>query len=194
VNRLKQQVRFLIEADRLKTVLRQNFLADRSRQENSAEHSWHLSLMAQVLSEHFPKELDLARVTRMLIIHDLVEVIAGDTFCYDEAAAASKAGKEQQAAAQLFGMLPADQSEVFIKTWEEFEEGKTVESRAAWAIDRLQPFLLNYYTDGGSWKVHGVRRAQVEKRMEPTRAFSPALRDLVNQILDEAVAKSWIKA
>ncbi len=194
MSRLEQQLQFLLEADRLKTVIRQNFLADKSRQENSAEHSWHLALMAQVLSEHFPKNIDLARVTKMLVIHDLVEVLVGDTFAYDEKNAVGKAEREDQAARELFGKLPEDQAGDFLKLWREFEEGKTLEAKAAWAVDRLQPFILNYYTEGGSWKVHGVRRQQVEKRMEATCSFSPALKDLVNKIIDEAVGHGWIKA
>ncbi|HEX4925625.1 MAG TPA: HD domain-containing protein [Bdellovibrionales bacterium] len=191
--RLQQQIQFILEADRLKNVLRQNVLADRSRQENSAEHSWHLIVMANVLHEHFPKGTDLSRVSKMLAVHDLVEIMAGDVFAYDEKGAEAKAQKEQQAANEIFGKLPPDQRDELIALWHEFEEGQSNESRAAWAVDRLQPFIMNFYTEGASWRKHGVRRAQVEKRMAAVCAISPELNELVMDMIEQAVKNGWIK-
>lgn len=191
--RLQQQIQFILEADRLKNVLRQNVLADRSRQENSAEHSWHLIVMATVLHEHFPKETNLNRVAKMLAFHDLVEIRAGDVFAYDEKGAETKAEKEQQAAQEIFGMLPSDQRDEFISLWREFEAGQSLESRAAWAVDRLQPFIMNFYTEGASWRKHAVKRAQVEKRMAAVCAVSAELDELVRDMINQAVQHGWIK-
>jgi putative hydrolases of HD superfamily len=192
-SRLQQQIQFILEADRLKTVLRQNFLADRSRQENSAEHSWHIILMAHVLAEHFPQTTDMGRVAKMLAIHDMVEILCGDTFAYDEKGHLSKAEKEQKAALEIFGKLPADQAAEYLAFWNEFEDGKTNESRAAAAADRLQPFLLNYYTEGIAWRKHGVRREQIAKRMESVCSISESLRALVTKMLNQSVQNGWVK-
>ena len=154
--RLAQQLRFVAEADRLKAVLRQTRLMDASRRENSAEHSWHLALMAVVLAEYAPETTDLARVLEMLVLHDVIEIEAGDTFAYDAAANLDKAAREQAAATRTFGLLPQDLNARLRALWEEFEGGATNEARFANALDRLQPLLGNFYSGGGTWLEHGV--------------------------------------
>src|SRR5436190_4162808 len=142
-DRLARQIAFLVEADRLKTVLRRTPLTDNSRLENSAEHSWHLALAALALREHAPADVDLARVLELVVVHDLVEIDAGDTFAYDPQAHVTKAERERVAAERLFGMLPSDQRESFRALWDEFEAQATSESKYANALDRFQALLLN---------------------------------------------------
>ena len=185
MQRVEQQLKFLVEVDRLKGVLRQTLLCDGSRRENAAEHSWHLALMAAVLAEHSREPVDVARVIRMLLVHDLVEIDAGDTFAYDAAANTDREARERQAAERLFGMLPAGQGAELRALWEEFERRDTADSRAANALDRLQPLLNNHHTHGGSWRMHGVRRTQVLRRMEPIRVAMPGLWPTVEAIVTE---------
>jgi len=175
MNEIEHQLVFLVEADRLKSVLRQTTLCDGSRPENSAEHSWHLGLMAMVLARHAGPDIDAARVLQMLIVHDLVEIDAGDTFAYDAAANADREERELRAAERIFGLLPPAQGDELRSLWQEFESQSTAEARVAVALDRLQPLLSNHHSGGGSWKAHGVSRAQVLRRMEPIRAALPAL-------------------
>jgi putative hydrolases of HD superfamily len=155
--RLAEQIAFLVEIDKLKTVIRQNLIADGSRQENTAEHSWHLALCATMLAEHANEPVDVGKVVQMLLIHDLVEIDAGDTFVYasaDEIAAQDH--KEQAAAERIFGLLPIDQSARLHALWEEFEAKESAEARFAKAVDRIQPMLLNLASGGGSWERHGI--------------------------------------
>ncbi len=160
--RLERQVAFILEIDRLKTVYRRTYLTDTSRFENSAEHSWHIAVMAMVMAEYANNPaMDLLRVLKMLLIHDLVEIDAGDTFAYDKAAREDKAEREQGAADRLFSLLPEDQAAEFRILWDEFESRKTGEAKFAAALDRLQPLLHNLYTHGKSWQEHGVRKFQV---------------------------------
>jgi putative hydrolase of HD superfamily len=163
--RLEQQIRFLIEADKLKEVFRQTLCTQSRRAENDAEHSWHLCLLAIVLAEHanFP-QLDLGRVLRMLILHDLVEIDAGDTYAYDQARMADQHAREAVAAARIFGLLPADQAREFRAVWDEFEERKTPEAKFAAAVDRFQPILLGCETGGVSWRQHGITQDRVLAR------------------------------
>jgi putative hydrolase of HD superfamily len=186
---LARQVHFLLEADRLKGVLRQTLLLDRSRRENSAEHSWHLALMALVLRAHAPDDLDLGAVLGMLAVHDLVEIDAGDTFLYDEAGAATKAEREAAAADRLFGLLPPEQARDLRALWEAFEARQSPEARFAAALDRLQPLLHNVHTGGASWRAHGIRRSQVEARARQIAEGSPALGDLAARLIAEAAAR-----
>ena len=183
MTRIESQLAFLIEVDRLKGILRQTLLCDGSRRENSAEHSWHLALMATVLAEHAEPPVDASRVIGMLLVHDLVEIDAGDTFAYDATANTGREERERRAADRIFGMLPAEQGHELRTLWDEFERGETPEARAAVALDRLQPLLLNHRNDGGSWRTHGVRRAQVLRRMEPIRAALPGLWPTVEDIV-----------
>lgn len=163
--RLEQQVAFLLEADRLKSVLRATTLADGSRAENSAEHSWHLTLFALLLSEHAPQSIDKFRVVQMLILHDLVEIDAGDAPIFDDHDAAVLAAKEQAAADRLFGLLPQDQGNELRDIWEEFEAAQSPEARFAKSLDRFQPPLLNLASGGGSWIDFNVDEATVRARV-----------------------------
>lgn len=184
VDRISRQLSFLREADKLKSVLRRTPLIDNSRQENSAEHTWHLTLAAVVLREHVKEQVDLLRVLQLLVVHDLVEIDAGDTFAYDAEGQASKAAREHEAADRIFGLLPADQEASFRDAWEEFEAQATVEARVANALDRIQPLLQNAASGGGSWRAHEVTRTQVLARMAPIEQTMPALWPTVVEILN----------
>ncbi len=183
--RAERQLAFLVDADRLKGVLRQTLLCNGSRRENSAEHSWHLALMASVLAEHAADRVDVARVVRMLLVHDLVEIDAGDTFAYDTAANTDRADRERRAAERIFGLLPAEQEDELRTLWEEFEAQSTPDARFAAALDRLQPLLNNHHSNGGSWRAHHVSRSQVLRRMEPIRGAIPSLWPTVEAIVVE---------
>lgn len=186
---------FIVEVDKLKKITRQNYLADGARKENDAEHSWHLALMALVLCEHVRAEEkpDLLRVIKMALLHDLVEIDAGDTYCYDEKAGAGKRERELAAADRLFAILPPDQAREFRELWEEFEEQRTPEARFAAALDRLQPLTLNYIAGGKSWREHGITYSQVIKRNSSIGESSPALWKFTLEMIREAVRKGYIK-
>lgn len=185
--RLAQQIDFVIEMDRLKSVVRRSPLADGSREENSAEHSWHLALMAMVLAGYAAEPVDVSRVMRMLLVHDIVEIDAGDTYAYDPAANIGKAEREQQAAGRLFGLLPGDQAAELRALWSEFEERETAEARFANALDRLMPLLHNYLNDGRVWRANHVTPEQVRHRMAPVADGSPALGVLVEHIVADSL-------
>lgn len=182
---LQRQLRFLSEIDRLKSVVRATGLMDGSRRENSAEHSWHLAMCAMVLAEHAPAAAAVSRALAMALIHDIVEIDAGDVFCYDEAAYAGKLEREWRAAERVFGLLPEDQGRELRELWEEFEAGESADARFAVALDRLQPLLQNHGCGGGTWRRHGITRERVERRMEPIRRGAPALWPFVVRVLDE---------
>lgn len=183
-DRLARQIAFLLEADKLKSVLRRTPLVDASRFENSAEHSWHLLLSAMVMREHAGGDVDLWRVFELLVVHDLVEIDAGDTFAYDLEGQKTKAAREEAAAERLFGLLPPDQAAGFRALWEEFEERETPASRFANALDRFQPLILNAHANGGSWRTHDLTRAQVFERMAPVEAAMPEVWPAVVEIID----------
>jgi putative hydrolase of HD superfamily len=188
--RLDSQLAFILEIDKLKRILRQTPVTGAERRpENDAEHSWHLAMMAGLLAEYSPAPVDVARVVRMVLIHDLVEIDAGDTFAYDTAAYADKEARELKAAERIFGLLPADQAAEVRALWDEFEQAETAESRFANALDRLQPLLLNSQTGGGSWATHRVTRTQVLKRMEPVRHGAPALWPVVIAIIEDGFGR-----
>lgn len=187
-DRLESQIRFLVDADRLKSILRRTPLVDGSRPENSAEHSWHMILAAMIMKEYVEGPLDMQRVCEMTAVHDLVEIDAGDTFAYDLVANESKAAREREAADRIFGQLPPDQGARLRALWEEFEDQTTLESRFANALDRLQPLLQNAYAGGGSWSSHHLTRAQVLRRMAPIEATMPTLWPLVLAIVDRFCA------
>ncbi|HEV7590249.1 MAG TPA: HD domain-containing protein [Longimicrobium sp.] len=189
---LARRIRFALEADRLKAVQRRTRLVDGSRLENSAEHSWHVALLAVLLQDSAPPGVDHARVLRMLLVHDLVEVDAGDTFCYDADANLGRAEREQTAAARLFGILPAEQARELAALWEEFEAAESIDARFAAALDRFQPLLQNYYGGGGSWREHAITRAQVLRRMDPIREGAPALWPVVLDVVDRSCQAGWI--
>lgn len=191
-SRLAQQLRFITEIDWLKGVLRQTTLMDASRRENSAEHSWHLALMAVVLAEYAPAKIDLTRVLELLLLHDVIEIEAGDTFCYDVAANLDKAAREQAAATYTFSLLPDDLNARLRALWDEFEAGTTNEACFANALDRLQPLLANFHTGGGTWPLHGVTQAQVLKRMQPIEQGAPELWPFVVNLIDEACERGFL--
>lgn len=190
--RLRRQLRFLLEADRLKTVLRQTALTDGSRRENSAEHSWHVALFAMVLAEHAREPVDSGRVVRMLLVHDLVEIDAGDTYVYDAEAEATRAEREQAAAARLFGLLPPDQADELRGLWEEFESRASPESRLAATVDRLSPILNAWANRGSTWWQHGVRASRVREVNRVVGEVAPELGLVVENILEEALAGRWV--
>jgi putative hydrolase of HD superfamily len=193
-SRFEQQIRFIVEIDRLKTVLRRTLLTDGSRRENSAEHSWHVALMASILAEHAQPEVNVRRVIEMLLVHDLVEIDAGDTFAYDAAGNVDRAARERAAADRLFELLPPDQNYHFRQLWEEFEEGRTPESRYAIALDRMQPLLQNVYSQGGAWRSHGVTREQILVRMQPVADLSADLWVYVVRLIDEVWAAGYVRS
>ncbi|HEX2190719.1 MAG TPA: HD domain-containing protein [Longimicrobiaceae bacterium] len=192
-DRIARQLRFVVEIDRLKTVIRRTLLTDASRRENSAEHSWHLALMAALLSEHAGAGVDVARTMKMVLVHDVVEIDAGDAFCYDAAANVGKEERERLAAERIFGLLPPEQAEELRALWEEFEAGETPEARFAVALDRLQPLIQNIHSGGGSWREHGIAREQVLRRMEPIRTGAPALWPTVLEAVERAVAEGHLR-
>jgi putative hydrolase of HD superfamily len=189
---LARRIAFLLESDKLKTILRRTPLADNSRLENSAEHSWHLALAAVTLAPYAPAGTDISHALRLVIVHDLVEIDAGDTFAYGVEGHDTKDERERLAAARLFGLLPAEQAIEFTGWWEEFEAQATPSSRYANALDRLQPLLLNFESGGGSWAAHGVRRAQVMQRMMPIHDWMPQAWPHVVDIIDRACAAALI--
>ena len=192
MNRLDQQLSFVLEIDKLKTILRQTLLTDSSRRVNSAEHSWHLAIMSFLLTEYATAPVDILRVVKMLLVHDLIEIDAGDTFAYDVAGNADRAEREQRCAERIFGMLPEEQRRELRALWEEFDAFKTPESKYANALDRLQPLLHNSRTEGGTWRIHSVARNQVYRRMEPIRTAMPELWPVVTRIIEDACARGWI--
>lgn len=193
INRLTQQFQFIIEIDRLKQILRQTLLTDGSRRENSAEHSWHLAMMAIALAEYTPEGVDLFHAIKMLLIHDLVEIDAGDTFCYDVEGNYNKAEKETQAALRLFGLLPANQGSDLRLLWEEFEARETPTAKFAAALDRIQPLLHNQQTKGGTWRIHGIKRDQVMKRVAPVETGAPELWPFVLQLIEDCVVAGYLQ-
>jgi putative hydrolases of HD superfamily len=185
--RLMQQLTFILEVEKLKTVLRRTSLLDRSRVENDAEHTWQLALMAIVLSEHSREPVDLLRVIKMLLIHDVVEIDAGDTFAYDHVAQVSQAEREIKAADRIFAILPEGQAKEFRELWDEFELKATKESRFANAMDRLQPTLHNFLTEGGTWNTNGVTSIDVEHRTAPIALASESLGQLCETLIAIAI-------
>jgi len=191
-DRLQRQIRFILEIDALKGVLRRTYLPGADRPENSAEHSWHVAVMAVLLAEHANEPVDVARVVRMLLIHDVVEVDAGDTYVYDTAGAEAKAEREVRAADRVFGLLPEDQGRELRALWEEFEEGRTAEARFAAALDRLMPVLHNVHTGGRSWQEHGITADRVIARNSRMSEGSEALWEYARSLIEAAVAKGHL--
>lgn len=187
MERLKKQMEFIVEVDKVKNIIRQTYLADGNRKENDAEHSWHLALMAVLLKEYSNEEVDLAKVVPMVLIHDLVEIDAGDTYAYDEAGAETKRERETKAANRIFGMLPEDQCKWFRELWEEFEAYETPEAKFAHVLDNCQPLLLNDASNGRSWAEHGVRKSQIYKRNEHTSEGSVEIWEYMKELIDKHI-------
>jgi putative hydrolase of HD superfamily len=193
-DRFQQQIRFILEIDKLKTILRRTYLIYENRAENTAEHSWHLAIMAILLSEHANEPVDVARVIKMVLVHDIVEIDAGDTYFYDPLAAADKSEREHAAADRLFGILPPDQSSELRALWEEFEAGTTPDARFALALDRFMPQLHNYHTHGRSWAEHGITAERVLQKNERMSEGSSKLWECARALLDDAVVKGYLPA
>ncbi len=190
--RFDQQIRFILEIDKLKSVVRQSYLLDGTRRENSAEHSWHVALMGLLLAEYAEQPVDLLRTMKMLLIHDIIEIDAGDTYCYDEVGVTDQSTRENAASERLFGLLPEDQMEEFRELWVEFEEQSTPEAKFAATIDRLMPLLHNYHTEGRSWREHGIRVDQVSARNEVMKDGSLQLWKFAMSLIDDAVDKEYL--
>jgi putative hydrolase of HD superfamily len=192
MSRIEEHLSFILEIDKLKSVIRQTLLCDSSRRENSAEHSWHLAIMAMLLTEYAAEPVDVMRAMKMVLVHDIVEIDAGDVFAYDAAGNVGKVDREKLAAERIFGMLPEEQGQELRELWEEFEARATPEAKYANALDRLQPLLHNSRTQGGTWAIHKVNRKQVMWRMDPVREGMPEIWPVVLKIVDEACGKKWI--
>ncbi len=192
--RLEQQIRFIIEVDKVKNIFRQTYLADANRKENDAEHSWHLALSAVLLKEHMKEDVDLLKVIIMVLIHDLVEIDAGDTYAYDPEGAKTKRARELKSADRIFGILPEDQGSYFRKLWDEFEEYESADAKFAHLLDNFQPFLLNDASNGLSWTEHGVHRSQVCKRNEKVPETSEIVWNKMLEVMDKHIAEGHLKA
>jgi putative hydrolase of HD superfamily len=192
-DRLRRQLVFLIEADRLKNVVRGNRIADASRRENTAEHSWHLALFALVLKEYAVGPIDIERVVQMLLIHDLVEIECGDTPLFDTQGALDQADREQRAADKLFGLLPLDQGEPLRSVWEEFEAAETRDAQFAKALDRLQPILLNHIVGGGTWVDYKVDETREHSMTQRIAQGAPTLWAAAEAVFADAVANGWLR-
>lgn len=191
--KLKRQLDFIIEVDKMKNILRQTLLMDKSRQENDAEHSWHFALMALTLFEYNRlDDVDINRVIKMALVHDLVEIYAGDTFAYDVKGNEGKDAREAESADRLFAMLPDEQSVEFRSLWEEFDKMETPDAIYASAIDRLEPFISNYKTEGYTWLLHKVSVENVYKRMDPIRLVLPEVWEFVEAVIKDSCEKGYI--
>ena len=186
------ELSFRLECDKMKSILRRTMLADYSRRENDAEHSWHLALTILTLAPHMKQKFDMGHALSMACVHDLVEIYAGDTFAYDEKGYEDKLEREEAAARKLFAMLPEAQGEEFYRLWKEFDEMETTESRLANAADRIQPFLNNLATYGHTWRLGDVKKSQVLKRMAPVWEALPDLKDFMFGAIDDAVSRGWL--
>ena len=191
--RLAAQLRFVAEADRLKTILRASPLAAAERPENDAEHSWHLALMVILLAEYADEPIDVGHAVKLVVIHDLVEIYAGDSPVFVPGAAADQAEREEAAAERLFGLLPADQAAEIRALWDEFEAGRTPEARFCKAMDRLEPMLLNWLAGGGTWGMPGATETTVRAREAGVVAASTSLGAATGLLVDEGLRRGWIR-
>lgn len=209
--RLKKQLEFLLTLDKLKNVYRQTYILcddlpqgsaafednfkERKplpRRENDAEHSFSLAIAAAVLAEYSNEPVDITKVMKMVLVHDAVEIYAGDTYCYDDEGAKTKEAREKAAAEKVFGTLPEEQAAEYRALWDEFEQNSTAEAKFSNAMDRIQPLLLNYSREGISWKEHGVHSEQVKKRFDKVKDGSTELGNFVDELLDKAVGKGFL--
>ena len=192
-DRLDQQLKFTAQIDKMTGVFRRTLLLDRSRRENDAEHSWHIAVMALLFEEYAVESVDVSRAVKMCIVHDLVEIYAGDTFAYDVKGNEDKEAREAEAADRLFGQLPDDQGKMIRELWEEFDAMETADAKYAACMDRLQPFLHNTLTEGHTWVEGGTDRTAVEKRMTIIKEFMPEVYEWISANLDLAVDNGWLK-
>ncbi len=193
MERIGQQAAFAVEADQEKEVYRQNYLADASRRENDAEHAWHAALMALIFAEYSQEPVDILRVVKMLLIHDLVEIDAGDSYAYDEAAQATAHEREQRAADRIFGLLPEDQEREYRGLWEEFEAYESPEAKYAHVMDNFQPLLLNDASDGISWREHRVRKENILQRNARTPEIAPQIWTYMESLIARNIEKGNIR-
>lgn len=190
--RLKKQLEFSLEIDKEKNIFRQTHLSGHGRNENDAEHAWHMAIMAFLLKEYANEEVDISKVMLMCLIHDVVEIDAGDTYAYDEVNLKTQKEREDKAKERIFSMLPDDQKDILISLFDEFEEGKTPEAKFAKAMDNLQPLILNNSNNGGDWRMHGVNKTQVYGRQGKTAEGSEILFNLTDTLIKENIRKGNI--
>ena len=191
--RLKKQLDFILEIDKEKNILRQTHLSDHGRRENDAEHAWHMAIMAYLLKEYSNEPVDVAKVMIMCLIHDVVEIDAGDTYAYDEEGKKTQKAREEAAKERIYSLLPEDQKEELAAIFDEFEESKTPESKFAHAMDNLQPLMLNNSNDGGDWREHGVSAKQVYARQNKTKDGSLELFEVIDEILQKHIRLGNLK-
>lgn len=191
--RLKKQLDFILEIDKEKNILRQTHLSDHGRRENDAEHAWHMAIMAYLLKEYSNEPIDVAKVMIMCLIHDVVEIDAGDTYAYDAEGLKAQKAREEAAKERIYSLLPDDQKQDLQALFDEFEERKTPEAKFARALDNLQPLLLNNSNDGGDWREHQVTEAQVYGRQRRTAEGSEKLYEVTDQLIRENIAKGNIR-
>ncbi len=192
-DRMRKQIEFALLMDKQKNIFRQNHLADNSRRENDAEHAWHMAVMAYLFREYANEDIDISKVILMCLIHDVVEIEAGDTYAYDEEAKKSQREREDIAKKHIFGMLPSDQGRELEALFDEFEAQETAEARFAKAMDNLQPVLLHEANGGADWKEHEVTKEQIMRRQEKTRRGSEELFEVIKDIIDRHIAEGNIK-
>lgn len=192
-NRIEKQLSFVLEIDKLKNIFRQTHLSLNGRNENDAEHSWHMAIMAYLLKEYSNEEIDIAKVMLMCLIHDIVEIDAGDTYAYDVSELSSQKLREDEAKERIFSILPKEQKEDLISLFDEFEENESAEARFAHAMDNLQPLILNNSNDGGDWREHNVTSEQIYKRQRKTKLGSEKLFEVTDKIIQDNIAKGNIK-
>lgn len=193
MTRLEQQIAFIIEIDKVKSIFRQTLLADGKRKENDAEHSWHIALMAILLKEYAEEQVDVSKVITMVLLHDLVEIDAGDTYAYDTVGAATKREREVKAADRIFGMLPEDQGAYFRKLWDEFEAYETADAKYAHLLDNFQPLLLNDASGGVSWREHEVKKSQIYKRNERIEETSKTIWAKMQEVIEKNIKIGNVK-
>lgn len=193
-DRLHAQLTFLVEVDQLKTILRQSPLAAADRRENDAEHSWHLALMVPLLAEYSDEPIDVGHTVQLVLVHDLIEIYAGDTPLYDAEATTSQEDREREAADRLFPLLPDDQARRLRALWDEFEQRRTPEAKFAKAMDRFQPFLLNWMAGGGTWRSPGVTASDVRRRKAVIGDASSSLWEFVRELIDEGERRGWVRS
>lgn len=193
MTRLEQQIRFITEIDKVKNIFRQTYLADGARKENDAEHSWHIALMAYLLQEYAEEPVDVPKVMLMVLIHDLVEIDAGDTYAYDPEGAKTKREREVRAADRIFGLLPEDQGTYFRALWDEFEAYESADAKYAHLLDNFQPLLLNDASGGKSWSEHEVKKSQIYKRNEKIEEASAEVWECMKNIVQKHIDAGHVK-
>ena len=192
--RLDMQLKFTAEIDKMTSIYRRTLLVDGTRRENDAEHSWHIAVMALLFKEYCIEEPDVEHAIRMLVVHDLVEIYAGDTFAYDDKGNASKEEREKAAADKLFSQMPPEQGSEIRSLWEEFDAMESTDAKYAACLDRLQPFLHNTLTEGHTWREGKTHRSQVEKRMNIIKEFMPAVYEWVDKNIERGIEKGWLQS